>query len=81
MLHLRAIPIMTGTAIVTRSAGLMQPNQYLAVAIDYLYSNRPKWKSDAGVGKTGGQQSDDRPRHRQDGAAVVRGAGGIQMVL
>jgi len=30
--------------IVTRSAGLMQPNQYLAVAIDYLYSNRPKWK-------------------------------------
>jgi phosphoglucomutase len=38
--------------IVTRSAGLMQPNQYLAVAIDYLYSNRPKWKSDTGVGKT-----------------------------
>jgi len=38
--------------IVTRSAGLMQPNQYLAVAIDYLYENRPKWKSDTGVGKT-----------------------------
>ncbi len=38
--------------IVTRSAGLMQPNQYLAVAIDYLYKNRPKWKSDTGVGKT-----------------------------
>jgi len=38
--------------IVTRSAGLMQPNQYLAVAIDYLYKNRPKWQSDAGVGKT-----------------------------
>ena len=38
--------------IVTRSAGLMQPNQYLAVAIDYLYKNRPKWKADAGVGKT-----------------------------
>jgi len=38
--------------IVTRSAGLMQPNQYLAVAIDYLYKNRPKWHSDAGVGKT-----------------------------
>src|SRR5246500_3667919 len=38
--------------IVTRSAGLMQPNQYLSVAIDYLYKNRPKWKSDTGVGKT-----------------------------
>jgi phosphoglucomutase len=38
--------------IVTRSAGLMQPNQYLAVAIDYLYRNRPSWKSSTGVGKT-----------------------------
>jgi phosphoglucomutase len=38
--------------IVTRSAGLMQPNQYLAVAIDYLYRNRPAWKSGTGVGKT-----------------------------
>jgi phosphoglucomutase len=38
--------------IVTRSAGLMQPNQYLAVAIDYLFKNRPSWKKDAGVGKT-----------------------------
>src|SRR6201996_9040697 len=38
--------------IVTRSAGLMNPNQYLAVAIDYLYKNRPRWRSDAGVGKT-----------------------------
>ncbi len=38
--------------IVTRSAGLLQPNQYLAVAIDYLFKHRPKWKSDAGVGKT-----------------------------
>jgi phosphoglucomutase len=38
--------------IVTRSAGLMQPNQYLAVAIDYLFRNRPGWKAGAGVGKT-----------------------------
>jgi phosphoglucomutase len=38
--------------IVTRSVGLMQPNQYLAVAIDYLYKNRPGWKAGAGVGKT-----------------------------
>jgi phosphoglucomutase len=38
--------------IVTRSAGLMQPNQYLAVAIDYLFKNRPAWKASTGVGKT-----------------------------
>ena len=38
--------------IVTRSAGLMQPNQYLAVAIDYLFGHRPAWKSGTGVGKT-----------------------------
>ncbi|MCW5891197.1 MAG: phosphoglucomutase (alpha-D-glucose-1,6-bisphosphate-dependent) [bacterium] len=38
--------------IVTRSAGLMNPNHYLAVAIDYLYRQRPRWRADAGVGKT-----------------------------
>jgi phosphoglucomutase len=38
--------------IVTRSAGLMNPNQYLAVAINYLFRNRPAWKADTGVGKT-----------------------------
>ncbi len=38
--------------IVTRSAGLMNPNHYLAVSILYLFSNRPTWKSDAGIGKT-----------------------------
>jgi phosphoglucomutase len=38
--------------IVARSAGLMQPNQYLAVAINYLFRNRPGWKSDTGIGKT-----------------------------
>ncbi len=38
--------------IVTRSAGLLNPNHYLAVAIDYLYQNRPHWKRDAAVGKT-----------------------------
>jgi phosphoglucomutase len=38
--------------IVTRSAGLLNPNHYLAVAIDYLYRNRPQWKAEAGVGKT-----------------------------
>lgn len=38
--------------IVTRSTGLMQPNHYLAVAIDYLFQNRPNWRPDAGIGKT-----------------------------
>jgi phosphoglucomutase len=38
--------------IVTRSAGLMQPNHYLAVAIHYLFRQRPHWRSDAAVGKT-----------------------------
>jgi phosphoglucomutase len=38
--------------IVTRSAGLMQPNHYLAVAIHYLFQNRSGWRSDAAVGKT-----------------------------
>jgi len=38
--------------IVTRSAGLMQPNHYLAVAIHYLFGNRPEWSKDAAVGKT-----------------------------
>jgi len=38
--------------IVTRSAGLMNPNHYLAAAIEYLYVNRTGWKPDAAVGKT-----------------------------
>ncbi|HEY8514731.1 MAG TPA: phosphoglucomutase (alpha-D-glucose-1,6-bisphosphate-dependent) [Candidatus Binatia bacterium] len=38
--------------IVTRSAGLLNPNHYLAVAIDYLFRNRDGWSRDAGVGKT-----------------------------
>jgi len=38
--------------IVTRSAGLLNPNHYLAVAIEYLYAHRPSWRADLGVGKT-----------------------------
>jgi len=38
--------------IVTKSRGLMNPNHYLAVAIEYLYTNRPLWKKDLLVGKT-----------------------------
>jgi phosphoglucomutase len=38
--------------IVTPDFGLMNPNAYLAVAIQYLYANRPGWRPDAGIGKT-----------------------------
>ena len=38
--------------IVTRDAGLLQPNHYLAVAIYYLFQHRPKWNNAAAVGKT-----------------------------
>jgi len=38
--------------IVTKSMGLMNPNHYLSVAINYLSQNRPKWSSELGIGKT-----------------------------
>jgi phosphoglucomutase len=38
--------------IVTRGAGLMNPNHYLAVAVSYLFEHRPGWRADAAVGKT-----------------------------
>jgi phosphoglucomutase len=38
--------------IVTRAAGLLQPNHYLAVAINYLFQHRPEWNNAAAVGKT-----------------------------
>ena len=38
--------------IVTPSAGLMNPNHFLAVAIRYLLTNRPEWNSHSAVGKT-----------------------------
>jgi phosphoglucomutase len=38
--------------IVTRSAGLLNPNHYLAVAINYLFRHRTDWPQGAGIGKT-----------------------------
>jgi phosphoglucomutase len=38
--------------VVTRSAGLLNPNHYLAAAIDYLFRSRSGWRADAAVGKT-----------------------------
>ena len=38
--------------IVARSTGLLNPNHYLAVAIEYLFTHRPQWRKQAGIGKT-----------------------------
>ncbi|WP_263365321.1 phosphoglucomutase (alpha-D-glucose-1,6-bisphosphate-dependent) [Edaphobacter bradus] len=38
--------------IVTRTAGLLNPNQYLAVSIQYLFTNRPNWGAKTAIGKT-----------------------------
>ncbi|MBD3378453.1 alpha-D-glucose phosphate-specific phosphoglucomutase [candidate division KSB1 bacterium] len=38
--------------IVTKSAGLLNPNHYLAVAIEYLFQNRPEWGPEKSIGKT-----------------------------
>jgi phosphoglucomutase len=38
--------------IVTPDRGLMNPNHYLAVAVQYLFRHRPQWRPDAAVGKT-----------------------------
>jgi phosphoglucomutase len=38
--------------IVTKSAGLLNPNHYLSAAVWYLFANRPRWPQNAAVGKT-----------------------------
>jgi phosphoglucomutase len=38
--------------IVTRSSGLLNPNHYLAVSIQYLFTHRPQWSEKVGIGKT-----------------------------
>lgn len=38
--------------VVTRSAGLLPPNNYLAVMVDYLFTHRPQWAAHAAIGKT-----------------------------
>ena len=66
--------------IVTPDAGLMNPNHYLAVAIDYLYTHRPSWPAGVAVGKTAVSSSIiDRVvgRHRPQ---ADRGAGRVQVV-
>jgi phosphoglucomutase len=38
--------------IVTRTSGLLNPNHYLAVCIQYLFMHRPEWNERVGIGKT-----------------------------
>ena len=65
--------------IVTPSAGLMNPNHYLAVAISYLLTHRPGWSAKAAVGKTLVSSSLIDRVVQQAGPAVGRGAGGFQV--
>ncbi len=53
--------------IVTPSAGLMNPNHYLAVAIDYLLTHRPGWPARRRGRQDAGQQRADRPGGREAG--------------
>ncbi len=66
--------------IVTPSAGLMNPNHYLAVAIRYLLTHRPQWPARCGDRQDAGVERHDRPGRRRARAAPLRGARGVQMV-
>ena len=66
--------------IVTPSAGLMNPNHYLAVAIRYLLQHRPQWPARCGGRQDPGEQQHDRSGGGEAGPAALRSAGGFQVV-
>ena len=66
--------------IVTPDGGLMNPNHYLAVAIDYLYAHRPNWPAERGGRQDAGQLVDDRPGRGRARPHAARGAGRVQVV-
>ena len=66
--------------IVTPSAGLMNPNHYLAVAIRYLLTHRPQLAGDGGRRQDARQQQPDRPRRGEARPEAVRSAGRLQVV-
>ena len=66
--------------IVTASGGLMPPNHYLSVAVDYLFRQPAAWKPDAAVGKTVVSSAMIDRVGRPARPPPVRGAGGFQMV-
>ena len=65
--------------IVTRSAGLLNPNHFLAVSVWYLFQNRPGWRADAAVGKTLVSSSMIDRVAASLGRRLFRGAGGLQV--
>ena len=66
--------------IVTPTAGLMNPNHYLAVAIQYLLTHRPQWRHKVAVGKTLVSSSMIDRVVKKLGRQLSRGAGGVQVV-
>ena len=66
--------------IVTPSAGLMNPNHYLAVAIRYLLTHRPNWPAHVAVGKTLVSSSMIDRVVDKLGRSALRGAGRLQVV-
>ena len=66
--------------VVTPDGGLLNPNHYLAVAIDYLYSHRPEWPGSTAVGKTAVSSSIIDRVVAGLGRKLLRGAGGVQVV-
>ncbi len=66
--------------IVTPSAGLMNPNHYLAVAIQYLLTHRERWASGCRGRQDAGQQQHDRSRGEQAWPSAVRDPGRLQVV-
>jgi phosphoglucomutase len=66
--------------IVTKSAGLLPPNHFLAVAIFHLFQNRPKWSKAAAVGKTVVSSAMIDRVTAKLGRRLPRGAGRLQVV-
>ena len=66
--------------IVTHSTGLLPPNHYLAVAIHYLFQNRPGWGQASLDRQDRGEHADDRPRRHKTGPEACRSTGRLQVV-
>ena len=66
--------------IVTRTAGLLPPNHYLAVCVDYLYHHRPQWPAAAAAGKTVVSSAMIDRVDRRARPQIVRGPGRIQIL-
>ena len=74
-----AIPMPIVTAW-WRASGLLNPNHYLAVAINYLFRNRPGWSRQRWSRQDAGQQQHDQPRRQEPGTQAGGSSGGLQVV-